>query len=118
MTVQCGDGIRKNVHKHIERSGIDMTAKDSGMNEMKLYWESKSGFNERGNTNSEQGGVLKVKNGAWNVGLANVLASCGNESVTEKDFKLCAMRILMRDENSSDARSEHSARVLCERSAK
>jgi len=118
MTVQCGDGIRKNVYKTTERSGMDMTAKGSGTNEMKLYWESKSGFNDRGNTNSEQGRVLEVKNGARNVGLAKVLASCGNESVTEKDFKSCAMRILMRDENSSDARSEHSARVLCERSAK
>ena len=26
MTVQLGDGIRKNVYKTIERSGIDMTA--------------------------------------------------------------------------------------------
>ena len=85
---------------------------------MKLYWESNSDFNERENPNSVQGGVLEVKNGARNVGLANVLASCGNESVTEKDFKSCAMRILMRDENSSDARSEHSARVLCEQSVK
>ena len=66
--------------------------------------------------------MLEVENGTRNVanldGLANVLASCENASVTEKDFKSCAMRILMRDENSSDARSEHSARVLCERSAK
>ena len=115
MTVQLGDGIRKNVYKTIERSSIDMTEKGSGTNEMKLYWESNSGFNARENPNSEQGGVLEVENGARNVanldGLANVLASCGNESVTEKDFKSCAMRILMRDENSSDARSEHSARV-------
>ena len=62
--------------------------------------------------------MLEAVNAALNVGLVNVLASCGNESVTKKDFKSCVMRILMRDENSSDARSEHSARVLCERSAK
>jgi len=53
MTVQCGDSVRKNVYKTMEQSGIDMIAKGSGTNEMKLYWESKSGFNERGNTNSE-----------------------------------------------------------------
>ena len=67
-------------------------------------------FSRREKINSGQGGESEVENGARNVanldGLANVLASCENESVTEKDFKSCAMRILMRDENSSDARSE------------
>jgi len=67
-----------------------MTAKGSGTNEMKLYWENNSGFNEREKPNSEQGGVLEVENGTRNVanldGLANVLASCGNTSVTGKDF--------------------------------
>ena len=30
--------------------------------------------------------LLEVNNGARNVGLANVLASCGNGSVTKKGF--------------------------------
>jgi len=48
--------------------------------------------------------LLEVENGTRNVAnldrLAKVLASCENASVTEKDFKSCAMRtVLMRDEN-------------------
>ena len=90
MTVQCGDGIRKNVYKTTERSGMDMTAKGSGTNEMKVYWESDSGFSKRENPNSEQGGVLEVENGTRNVAnldrLAKVLVSSGRATVTEKDF--------------------------------
>ena len=92
-----------------------MTAKDSSKSEVKVYWVRDSGaelhrscFSRRENVNSEQGGVLEVENGTRNFanldGLANDLASCGNASVTEKDFKSCGMRILMRDENSFDAR--------------
>ena len=89
MTVQCGDGISKNVLPNYERSsmemtakwgGIEMTAKDSGKNEVKVYWVRDSGaelhrpcFIGRENVNSEQGGVLEVEKCARNV---TILESC------------------------------------------
>jgi len=89
MTVQCGDSISKNVLPNYERSsmemtakwgGIEMTVKDSGKNEVKVYWVRDSGaelhrpcFSGRENVNSEQGGVLEVEKCARNV---TILESC------------------------------------------
>ena len=49
--------------------------------------------------------VLASKNGAQNVASLDGFASLGKSSVTKKEF------YFVRDENSSNARSEHLARV-------
>ena len=49
--------------------------------------------------------MLEVENGAWDVTSLESFVSLGKSSVTKKEFQF------VRDENSSDARSEHLARV-------
>ena len=89
MTAQWGDGINTNVLPDYKKSGnkmtakwdsIEMTVKDSGKNEVKVYWVRDSGaelhrpcFSGRENVNSEQGGVLEVEKCARDV---TILESC------------------------------------------
>ena len=107
MTVQRDDGIGVNNLTAYERSGIDMTAKDSGKNDEKIHWICEGSgmmhmlcFRERENVNPEQGGVLEVENGARNVTGLDGFMSLGKSSLTKKSFSLCTMRTVpMRDRN-------------------
>ena len=76
-------------------SGIEMMAKDSGKNDEKVHWVCDSGttmyrlcfsFSRRDHVNSEQGGVLEVENGAWNVTSLESFVSLGKSSVIKKEF--------------------------------
>ena len=95
-----------------ERSGIEITAEDSGKNDEKVYEICEDGatmhrlcFRERENVNPEQGGVLEVENGAQNVTGLDGFVSLGKSSMTKKEFQF------MCDENNSNARSEYLARA-------